>query len=395
LDNNSPFDASGYVNRTLTELPPSGIRKLFDIAATMKDVVSLGIGEPDFVTPWHIRNAGIHSLEKGITSYTSNSGLKELREETAAYLNRRFGIGYSYENILITVGGSEAIDLTMRAFIVPGDEVIIPQPSFVCYGPIAALCGAKPVYIPLKEEEGFKLTPEALKAAITPRTRLLVLPFPNNPTGSCMSRSDLEAIAKVLEGTGIIVLSDEIYAELYYGEGRHTSIAELPGMRERTVLVSGFSKAFAMTGWRMGYVAAPVKVAQLLTKLHQFCIMCAPTVSQYAAIEAMRSGDRDIEEMRSEYNHRRRLIVKGFNDLGLRCVEPEGAFYCFPSIASTGLSSDEFCSRLLQEEKVAIVPGNAFGASGEGYVRASYACSVDNIKKALAGIGRFLTKIRR
>ena len=393
MENQTSFDASLLVNRTLTELPPSGIRKLFDIAATMKDVVSLGIGEPDFVTPWHIRNAGIHSLEKGITSYTSNSGIRELREETAAYLNRRFDLNYGFENILITVGGSEAIDLAMRAFIVPGDEVIIPQPSFVCYGPIAALCGAKPVYIPLKAEEGFKLTPDALKLAITPKTRLLVLPFPNNPTGSVMNRRDLEAIADVIRDTNIIVLSDEIYAELYYGEGRHTSIAELPGMCQRTILVSGFSKAYAMTGWRMGYAAAPKKVTAMLTKLHQFCIMCAPTVSQYAAIEAMRSGERDIEEMRKEYDHRRRLIVKGFNDLGLKCIEPEGAFYCFPSIASTGLSSDEFCAELLKEEKVAIVPGSAFGASGEGYVRASYACSVANIKKALAGIGRFIEKL--
>jgi aminotransferase len=359
----------------------------------MEGVISLGIGEPDFITPWHIRNAGIRSLEKGRTQYTANSGLKELRREAALYMKRRFGLDYTEKNVLITVGGSEAIDLSMRAFIKPGDEVIVPQPSFVCYGPLARLCGATPVYIDLKEEDGFKLTAKALKAAITGKTKLLVLPFPNNPTGSVLSRKELEEIAAVLNGTDIVVISDEIYAELTYTEERHTSIASIPGMKERTVIVSGFSKAYAMTGWRLGYAMAPEPVCAALTKLHQYAIMCAPTASQYAAIEALSQGDGDIEEMRREYNYRRRLIVKGFNDLGLRCTEPEGTFYCFPNISSTGLSSDEFCEKLLSTEKIALVPGNAFGASGEGFVRASYAYSADHIKKALEGVKRFLERL--
>lgn len=384
------FKAENYLNDVLTSLPPSGIRKLFDIASTMDGVISLGIGEPDFITPWHIRNAGIRSLEKGRTQYTANSGLAELRRETAVYLKRRFGLEYTEKNVLITVGGSEAIDLAMRAFIKPGDEVIVPVPSFVCYGPLAALSGGVPVYIDLREKDGFKLDPEALKKAITPKTKLLVLPFPNNPTGSILTREELEQIAEVISGTDIIVLSDEIYAELTYTDKRHASIASVEGMKERTVIVSGFSKAYAMTGWRLGYAVSPEPVNKMLTKLHQYAIMCAPTASQYAAIEALSEGDGDIEDMRKEYNYRRRLIVKGFNDLGLSCTEPEGAFYCFPNITSTGLSSDEFCRRLLSEEKVALVPGNAFGRPGEGFVRASYAYSAEHIKKALEGIGRFL-----
>ena len=386
------FKPETQLNEILTSLPPSGIRRLFDIASKIEGVISLGIGEPDFITPWHIRNAGIRSLEKGRTQYTANSGLAELRRETAAYMKRRFGLDYTEKNVLITVGGSEAIDIAMRAFIRPGDEVIVPQPSFVCYGPLAQLCGAKPVYVELKEEDGFKLTPEALKKAITERTKLLVLPFPNNPTGSILKKAELEALAKVIEGTNIVVLSDEIYAELTYSSEKHTSIASIPGMKERTVIVSGFSKAYAMTGWRLGYAIAPEPVCAVLTKLHQYAIMCAPTASQYAAIEALSAGDNDIEEMRREYNYRRRLIVNGFNDLGLRCTEPEGAFYCFPNISSTGLSSDMFCEELLSEEKIALVPGNAFGASGEGFVRASYAYSSEHIKKALAGVERFLKK---
>ena len=387
------FRPETQLNDVLTSLPPSGIRRLFDIASTMEGVISLGIGEPDFITPWHIRNAGIRSLEKGRTQYTANSGLKELRREAALYMKRRFGLDYTEKNVLITVGGSEAIDLSMRAFIKPGDEVIVPQPSFVCYGPLARLCGATPVYIDLKEEDGFKLTAKALKAAITEKTKLLVLPFPNNPTGSVLSRKELEEIAAVLNGTDIVVISDEIYAELTYTEERHTSIASIPGMKDRTVIVSGFSKAYAMTGWRLGYAIAPEPVCAALTKLHQYAIMCAPTASQYAAIEALSQGDGDIEEMRREYNYRRRLIVKGFNDLGLRCTEPEGAFYCFPNISSTGMTSDEFCEKLLSTEKIALVPGNAFGSSGEGFVRASYAYSADHIKKALEGVKRFLERL--
>ncbi len=387
------FRPETRLNDVLTSLPPSGIRRLFDIASTMEGVISLGIGEPDFITPWHIRNSGIRSLEKGRTQYTANSGLKELRREAAIYMKRRFGLDYTEKNVLITVGGSEAIDLSMRAFIRPGDEVIVPQPSFVCYGPLARLCGATPVYIDLKEEDGFKLTAKALKTAITGKTKLLVLPFPNNPTGSVLTRKELEEIADVLKGTDVVVISDEIYAELTYNEERHTSIASIPGMKERTVIVSGFSKAYAMTGWRLGYAMAPEPVCAALTKLHQYAIMCAPTASQYAAIEALSQGDDDIEEMRREYNYRRRLIVKGFNDLGLRCTEPEGAFYCFPNISSTGLSSDEFCEKLLSTEKIALVPGNAFGASGEGFVRASYAYSADHIKKALDGVKRFLERL--
>jgi aminotransferase len=374
-------------------MPPSGIRKLFDIAATMDDVISLGIGEPDFPTPWHVRNVAINTLEKSRTKYTANAGMIELRREISLYLKRRFNLSYVPDKqILVTVGGSEAIDLSMRAFIKPGDEVIVPLPSFVCYGPLAAMCGAKVVNINMRAEDNFKLTPELLKAAITDKTKLLVLPFPNNPTGSIMEREDLEAIAEVLRGTDIIVISDEIYSELNYTNSRHISIAEIPDMKERTILINGFSKTYSMTGWRLGYVCAEPEVIAQLTKLHQYAIMCAPTTSQFAAIEAIKNGDDDVKSMRDEYNYRRKYIVNAFNKLGLTCFEPLGAFYCFPCIKSTGMTSEEFCSKLLTQEKVAIVPGGAFGESGEGFVRVSYAYSIDHIKKAIEAIGRFLER---
>ena len=391
MSNRNHFTPASLLNPELVALPPSGIRKLFDIAATMDDVISLGIGEPDFVTPWHIRNSGIHSLEKGRTQYTSNAGLVHLRQEIARYMKRRFNLDYDGDRgVVVTVGGSEAIDLCMRAFICPGDEVIVPMPSFVCYGPLAKLAGATPVYIDMKEEDHFKLTPDALKAAITPKTKLLVLPFPNNPTGSIMTREELIAIAEVLKDTNIVVISDEIYAELHYGDSRHVSIAEIPGMKERTIIVSGFSKAYAMTGWRLGYACGEPEIITYLTKLHQYAIMCAPTMSQYAALDALQNGDNDIETMRKEYNYRRRFIVDGFNRLGLTCFEPLGAFYCFPSIKKTGMTSDEFCSKLLMEQKVAVVPGTAFGACGEGFIRVSYAYSIEHIKQALNAIEVFL-----
>lgn len=384
---------SNLLNTTLTQMPPSGIRKLFDIAATMDDVISLGIGEPDFPTPWHVRNVAINTLEKSRTKYTANAGMIELRREISLYLKRRFNLSYIPDKqILVTVGGSEAIDLSMRAFIKPGDEVIVPLPSFVCYGPLAAMCGAKVVNINMRAEDNFKLTPELLKAAITEKTKLLVLPFPNNPTGSIMEREDLEAIAEVLRGTDIIVISDEIYSELNYTNSRHISIAEIPDMKERTILINGFSKTYSMTGWRLGYVCAEPEVIAQLTKLHQYAIMCAPTTSQFAAIEAIKNGDDDVKLMRDEYNYRRKYIVNAFNKLGLTCFEPLGAFYCFPCIKSTGMTSEEFCSKLLTQEKVAIVPGGAFGESGEGFVRVSYAYSIDHIKKAIEAIGRFLER---
>lgn len=371
-------------------MKPSGIRRFFDIAAQMPDAISLGVGEPDFVTPWHIREAGIHSLEKGHTYYTSNSGLEELRFEITQYLNRRFDLSYNHKNeVLVTVGGSEAIDLCTRAFISSGDEVLIPEPCFVCYAPCVMLAGGTPVPICTKEEDNFKLTADALKKAITPRTKLLVLPFPNNPTGAIMDKSDLESIAEVLRGTDIIVLSDEIYAELTYGQ-KHVSIASIDGMKERTMLVSGFSKAFAMTGWRLGYVCADKAIIEQVTKIHQYGIMCAPTVSQYAAIDAMKNSDNDVAYMVSEYNLRRNMLVDELNKMGLHCFEPKGAFYAFPSIKATGMSSEQFCESLLKEQKVAVVPGNAFGDSGEGFVRISYAYSVEAISSALEKIEAFV-----
>jgi len=373
-------------------IPPSGIRKFFDIVTEMKDAISLGVGEPDFVTPWHIREAGIYSLEKGQTYYTSNWGLIELRKEISNYLNRRFDLSYSYTNeIIVTVGGSEAIDLAMRAVISPGDEVLIPEPSFVCYKPCAILAGGVPVPIVTKAENQFKLTAEALKEKITPKTKLLVLPYPNNPTGAIMDKNDLQAIADVIKDTNILVLSDEIYAELTY-EVKHVSFASLPGMKERTILVNGFSKAYAMTGWRLGYAAAHPAIIGAMFKVHQYGIMCSPTTSQYAAIEALKQGDEDIEYMAREYNYRRRIIVDGFRKMGLDCFEPLGAFYVFPSIQKTGLTSEEFCEKLLYEEKVAVVPGTAFGESGQGFVRCSYAYSIENINEALKRIEKFVKK---
>nr|WP_317399166.1 aminotransferase class I/II-fold pyridoxal phosphate-dependent enzyme [uncultured Gemmiger sp.] len=372
------------------EMRPSGIRKFFDLAADMPHCISLGVGEPDFKTPWSIRDAGIRSLEQGKTKYTANAGLKELRAEICRYLDRRMDLEYKPEEVLVTVGGSEAIDMTIRALVAPGDEVIIPEPCFVCYEPITQLTGGVPVHIATKAEDEFRLTPEALRAAITPRTKLLILPFPNNPTGAVMDRETLEGIAEVLRGTDIMVLSDEIYAELTYGLDRHVSIASLPGMKERTIVVNGFSKAYAMTGWRLGYAVGPQPVIAVMTKIHQSCIMSAPTTSQYAAITALRSCDDEIEIMRDEYNRRRRYVVKALNDMGLTCFEPRGAFYVFPCIRVSGLTSEEFCERLLREQQVAIVPGDAFGASGEGFARISYAYSVDHLETAMRRIRRFL-----
>ena len=374
------------------EMRPSGIRKFFDLAADMPHCISLGVGEPDFKTPWAIRDAGIRSLEQGRTKYTANAGLKELRAEICRYLGRRMELPYQVENILVTVGGSEAIDLAIRALVQPGDEVIIPEPCFVCYEPITQLTGGVPVHIATRVEDGFRLTAEALRAAITPRTKLLILPYPNNPTGAVMSQQDLEEIADVLRGTDILVLSDEIYAELTYGLDRHISIAALPDMWERTIVVNGFSKAYSMTGWRLGYAAAPAPIIRVMTKIHQSCIMSAPTTSQYAAIVALRGCDDEIEMMRDEYNRRRRYVVKALNEMGLTCFEPRGAFYVFPSIACSGLTSAEFCEMLLKEQEVAIIPGDAFGASGEGYARISYAYSVDHLETAMRRIRRFLAE---
>lgn len=378
------------------EVKPSGIRKFFDLLNDMDDVVALTVGQPDFVTPWHIREAGIRSLEHGKTYYTANSGLAELREEIANYLDRRFSLTYDpKDEIIVTIGGSEAIDIAIRTFVDPGDEVIVPTPSFVCYDPLASLAGAKVVTIPTKEEDRFRLTADELRAAVTDKTKLLVLPFPNNPTGAIMEEADLRAIAEVLEGTDIIVLSDEIYAEMTYNGKHHISIANIPGMRERTVLVNGFSKAYAMTGWRMGYVCAPREIAKQMYKIHQYGIMCAPTTSQFAATEAVRNGDEDIAYMTAEYNRRRTLIVQGLRALGLECFEPEGAFYVFPNIGGFGLTSEEFCERLLYEHKVAIVPGTAFGACGEGYARISYAYSVRHILEALEKISDFIEVLKK
>ena len=386
------LDYSKILSETVQEIKPSGIRKFFDMLDGMKDVIALTVGQPDFVTPWHIRVAAIDSLENGKTYYTSNSGTLELRREIAAYSSRRFSLDYAAENeIIVTVGGSEAIDLAMRALINPGDEVIIPQPAFVCYGPIASLAGGVPVFVNTKEENRFKLTKEELLAAITPKTKLLVLPYPNNPTGAIMTREDLEEIAGVLRGTDIMVLSDEIYGELTYGTN-HTSIASLEGMRERTIIASGFSKAYAMTGWRLGYTLAPREITKQMLKVHQYAIMCAPTASQFAAVEAMRNGDADVERMRAEYNRRRRYLVGGLRGLGIECFDPEGAFYVYPNISKFGLSSEEFCEKLLAEGGVAIVPGTAFGECGEGFARISYAYSVEHISKAIDRIEKFISR---
>lgn len=373
---------------------PSGIRRFFDLAAEMPECISLGVGEPDFKTPWAVREAGIESLELGHTRYTSNAGLKELRIEISRYLERRFGLRYDpMSQVLITVGGSEAIDMCIRTLVQPGDEVIIPEPCFVCYEPITTLSGGVPVPVPCRAEDAFRLRAEALAAAITPRTKLLIMPFPNNPTGAVMEKEDLEAIAQVLRGTNIMVLSDEIYAELTYGLQPHVSIASLPGMAERTVVVNGFSKTYAMTGWRLGYACGPAPILQVMTKIHQSAIMSAPTTSQYAAITALRDCDLEIDRMRDEYNMRRRLVVRSFNEMGLHCFEPRGAFYAFPCIQSTGMTSEEFCTRLLEKKHVAIIPGGAFGASGEGYARVSYAYSVEHLTEAIKRIREFLQQL--
>ena len=387
------FNPEKYVSKTVAKIPPSGIRRFFDLAAEMEDVVSLGVGEPDFVTPWHIRDEGIYSLEKGRTHYTSNAGLKELRIEIANYMKRRFNLTYNgLTQSIVTVGGSEAIDLFLRTVIEPGDEVLIPEPSFVCYKPITELVGGVPVPVKTCAENQFRLTPSDIESKITDKTKVLVLPFPNNPTGAIMERADLEAVAEVVLKHDLLVISDEIYSELTYGQ-KHISIAEIDGMYDRTVIVSGFSKAYAMTGWRLGYAVGNEYIIKLMTKVHQFAIMSAPTTAQYAAIEALKNGDNDIEYMREEYDKRRRIIVDGFNKMGLKCFEPKGAFYVFPSIEKTGLSSMDFCEKLLYSQKVAVIPGNAFGDSGEGFIRCSYAYSIKKINTALERIEKFLQEL--
>ena len=378
----------------ITTIKPSGIRKFFDIVNEMEDAISLGVGEPDFDTPWHIRDEGIYSLEKGRTFYTSNAGLKELRTEIVRYIQRTQGVSYDpMKEVLVTVGGSEAIDLALRAMVNPGDEVLIPQPSYVSYEPCAILADAVPVIIELKEENEFRLTARELQDAITDKTKILVLPFPNNPTGAIMEKRDLEEIAEVVKEKDLFVISDEIYAELTYKE-KHVSIASLPGMKERTILINGFSKAYAMTGWRLGYACAPAVIMEQMIKIHQFAIMCAPTTSQYAAVEALKNGDDDVAQMRESYNQRRRYLMHAFHEMGLKCFEPYGAFYVFPCIKEFGMTSEEFAERLLREEKVAVVPGTAFGDCGEGFLRISYAYSLDNLKIAMEKIGHFISRLR-
>lgn len=386
------IDYDRVLSDGVKSLKPSGIRKFFDLLESMEDGISLGVGEPDFVTPWHIRDAGVYSLEKGFTKYTSNAGLFELRKAVAAYQKRRFGLEYDPKQIVITVGGSEGIDVSIRALVNKGDEVIIPVPSFVCYGPLVTMAGGIPVYVTTKAENEFRLTAQELREAITPNTKAVILPFPNNPTGAVLEKKDLEELADVLLGTSVMVITDEIYAELSYGL-HHVSMASIPEMYERTIVVSGLSKSHAMTGWRMGYICAPEPLIKQIVKLHQYGIMCAPTTSQYAALEAVKNGDKDIEMMRREYDHRRCYMLEGLRAMGLECFEPKGAFYLFPSIKSTGLTSEEFCNRLLMEEKVAVIPGTAFGDGGEGFVRMCYCCSVNNISQALSRIEHFLKKL--
>lgn len=379
----------------VVQIKPSGIRKFFDIVSEMEDAISLGVGEPDFDTPWHIRDEGIYSLEKGRTFYTSNAGLKELKQEVVRYINRKQGIEYDAgSEVIITVGGSEAIDIGLRAMLNPGDEVLIPQPSYVSYEPCVVLADGVPVIINLKAENEFRLTAKELREAITDKTKVLILPFPNNPTGAIMERKDLEEIAEVIIENDLFVMSDEIYAELTY-KGEHVSIAAIPGMRERTILINGFSKAYAMTGWRLGYACGPKAIIEQMVKIHQFAIMCAPTTSQYAAVEALKNGDNDVQEMREAYNQRRRYLMNAFREMGLECFEPFGAFYVFPSIREFGMTSDEFASRFLEEEKVAAVPGTAFGDCGEGFLRISYAYSLDNLKIAIGRLQNFVERLRR
>ena len=389
------IDYSKILSKKVSEMKPSGIRKYFDIANSMDGVISLGVGEPDFRTPWQIRSAGIRTLEAGRTRYTANRGLDALREEISRYVYRKYKLSYEAKSeVLITVGGSEAIDATLRAVINPGDEVIIPEPSYVCYEPMTSLAGGVPVIVTTKAENGFKLTASELLEKISPKTKALILPYPSNPTGAIMERGDLEELAKVLRDKDMLVISDEIYAELTFSDERHVSIAEIDGMRERCVVINGFSKAFSMTGWRLGYALGPEEIIKEINKVHQYAIMCAPTVSQFAAIEALKNCDADVERMKNEYDARRKIIVKGFNDIGLSCHEPKGAFYAFPSIKSSGMTSDEFCENLLYSKKVALVPGTAFGKAGEGFVRASYCYSIEHIKEALARVKEFLDELK-
>ncbi len=390
------MDYDKLIPQKIRDMQPSGIRKFFDIAQHIEGVISLSVGEPDFKTPWAVRREAINILEKGKTAYTANSGLIELRRAVSSYLKNFINVEYSPDNeVIITVGGSEAIDLSVRALVEPGDEVLVPEPSFVCYSPIVSMMGGTAVPIVTKIEDKFRLTAESLREKITPRTKILILPYPNNPTGAVMRRSDLEAIADVLRGTNIVVVSDEIYSEMTYNGEKHVSLASLDGMRERTVVINGFSKTYAMTGWRLGFCAGPQPIIKQMLKLHQYCIMSSPTVSQYAAVVALEKCQADVERMIDEYDMRRRLLVKGFNDMGLECFEPEGAFYVFPCIKSTGLSSEEFCERLVYDKKVAVVPGSAFGKSGEGFVRVSYAYSVNHLKTGLARIGEFLEELKQ
>ena len=381
------------LSKLVQTIQPSGIRKFFDVVSEMPDAISLGVGEPDFDTPWHIREEGIYSLEQGRTFYTSNSGLKELKTEVCRYLKRSQGIDYDINQVVVTVGGSEGIDIALRAMLDYGDEVLIPQPSYVSYEPCTLLAGGKPVIIELKEENDFRLTPQELLEAITDKTKILILPFPNNPTGAIMEKEDLEAIAKIIIEKDLYVLSDEIYAELTY-KGKHVSIASVEGMKERTILINGFSKAYAMTGWRLGYVVAPPRIVEQMLKIHQFAIMCAPTTSQYAAVEALKNGDKDVAMMKDSYDQRRRFVLNEFEKMGMTCFTPYGAFYAFPSIKKYGMTSDEFASRLLQEEKVAVVPGTAFGSCGEGFLRISYASSLDDLKTAFGRMANFVNKLK-
>ncbi len=381
------------LSETIVQIEPSGIRKFFDIVSEMKDAISLGVGEPDFDTPWHIREEGIYSLEKGRTFYTSNAGLKELKQEICRYLYRRFDVSYNPDSeVMVTVGGSEAIDIALRAMCDPGDEVLIPQPSYVSYVPCTMLAGGKPVVIELEEKDNFKLTPEKLLEKITDKTKILVMPFPNNPTGAIMTKEDLAPIVDIIIEKDLFVISDEIYSELTYGTD-HVTIAAFPEMKDRTILINGFSKSYAMTGWRLGYAAAPHRILEQMLKIHQFAIMCAPTTSQYAAVSALRDGDNDVQMMRESYDQRRRFVLHAFEEMGLDCFEPEGAFYAFPSIKRFGMTSDEFATRFLREEKVAVVPGTAFGASGEGFLRVSYAYSLKNLKEALDRMARFVNRL--
>ena len=389
------FDPNDFLTKTAREIPPSGIRKFFELAAEMEDAISLGVGEPDFVTPWHIRQAGIESLKKGHTYYTSNWGLFELRQEISRYMERKRGVHYDpADEILVTVGGSEALDLAIRALISPGDEVLIPEPCFVCYKPCVTLCGGVPVTIETKMEDQFKLTPELLRKSITPKTKLLVLTYPNNPTGAVMTKDDLERIIPIIEEHNLMVISDEIYGELTYS-GEHTSITQFENMRDRTILINGFSKTYAMTGWRLGFTCAHRDIVSVMTKIHQFAIMSSPTTSQYSAIEALKNGDEDVAYMKKEYNYRRRYLVDALNKIGLDCFEPFGAFYVFPSIRSTKMTSADFCEQLLMREKVAVIPGTAFGECGEGHIRISYAYSLDQLKAALERIEKFINNLSK